>query len=51
MRNNNMDTYKLIVMNMDEDQKSKLTRIVNQTADIDGSKRVIRKVIGVRAKP
>lgn len=50
MRSNNIDTYKLIVMNMNEEQKSKLTRIINQTVEVEGRRRVIRKVIGVRTQ-
>lgn len=50
MRSNNLETYKLIIMNMNEQQKAKLTKIVNETVEVEGKKRLIRKVIGVRSK-
>lgn len=37
-------------MNMNEEQKSKLTRIMNETFQVEGKKRVIRKVLGARSQ-
>lgn len=34
MRSNNIETYKLIVMNMNEQQKAKLVRIMNQIVEV-----------------
>ena len=50
MKSNNLDTYKLIVMNMNEEQKSKLARIMNETFQVEGKKRVIRKIVGARSQ-
>ena len=48
MKTNNLDTYKLIVMNMNEEQKTKLTHLMKETFQVEGKKRVIRKVVGIK---
>jgi hypothetical protein len=50
MKTNNLDTYKLIVMNMNEEQKTKLTHLMKETFQVEGKKRVIRKVVGIKSQ-
>ncbi len=50
MKTNNLDTYKLIVMNMNEEQKTKLTHLMKETFQVQGKKRVIRKVVGIKSQ-
>jgi hypothetical protein len=50
MRSNNLETYKLIIMNMTEEQRAKLTFLVNEKTEVEGKTRVIRKIVGIKSK-
>jgi hypothetical protein len=50
MKTNNLDTYKLLMMNMTEEKKAKLAFLVNGVVEVEGKKRVIRKILGAKDK-
>ena len=48
MKTNNIDTYKIILLHISEEKKSKMAYLINEVAEVEGKTRLIRKIVGVK---